>query len=668
MKKKLINYYDSNISVNKIFHISDIHIRLYSRLDEYVYIFDKLYNYIKSYKKNFRNECNLIVITGDLFHCKNELSPESIMLALSFLDTLASIYPTVLIAGNHDALLNNKQRLDSISAILVAKKIKNLHYFKYSGVYQIYNILFCVSSLLDDFHVSYNFIKASIKNYNTSNYTIVGLYHGAVDEVATDVGYRLRGNKLIKDFVGYDYVLLGDIHKFQYVDKNKRFGYASSLICQNFGETEGPHGILIWNLDDKLSYYHNIYNPYAYWKFYYNKNDNKLIFNQNILDVENKNKFVMAIRILLPNFRGNIKIVFDEDVNENVLKLIQLAFPNGNISYNIKITPINHNAIAEISDIPTVENYWIDLITKYSKHISGNFTSSFINDIYNELIKLDNSLSLVSQYNHNNSNWRFIYLKFDNLFAYGSDNYISFSKFSNSGASFESTIIGLFANNSAGKSSLIDIITFMLYGKITRPSNLGVCKDLININETKAYGEIVFQLGETYYRIVKKLKKVNKKNDEIDILGGSFKISVYYEKLESSTTIDFSDNLKDLSSIHRLKTDKIITKLIGSYDEFIFTSISLQVKDKSFKDLSQKEKKDFLIRILKLDYFSDELIKTISDVYKETKQTIDKTKKELIDIDLDIINLNILDTINLLESYKEEKKNIFEIRLSHEDS
>jgi DNA repair exonuclease SbcCD nuclease subunit len=162
MKRNNISHYNYNIRVNKIFHISDIHIRLYSRLDEYVYIFDKLYKYIKSYKKTNKNEYNLIVITGDLFHCKNELSPESIMLALSFLETLAAIYPVILIAGNHDALLNNKQRLDSISAILMAKKINNLHYFRYSGVYQIYNILFCVSSLLDNFHITYDFIS---KNY-----------------------------------------------------------------------------------------------------------------------------------------------------------------------------------------------------------------------------------------------------------------------------------------------------------------------------------------------------------------------------------------------------------------------------------------------------------------------------------------------------------------------
>jgi len=99
--------------IERIFHISDIHIRLYNRQKEYQDVFQKLYDYIK---QNSSTQREIIVITGDLLHSKNNLSPESILITQDFLINLAAICPTFLIAGNHDAMLTNQQREDSITA------------------------------------------------------------------------------------------------------------------------------------------------------------------------------------------------------------------------------------------------------------------------------------------------------------------------------------------------------------------------------------------------------------------------------------------------------------------------------------------------------------------------------------------------------------------------
>ena len=57
--------------------------------------------------------------------------------------------------------------------------------------------------------------------------------HGA----KTDVGYRMNNEQLLaEDFDGYDYVMLGDIHKFQYMNEEKTIAYAGSLIQQSYGE------------------------------------------------------------------------------------------------------------------------------------------------------------------------------------------------------------------------------------------------------------------------------------------------------------------------------------------------------------------------------------------------------------------------------------------------
>ena len=109
-----------------IVHIADIHIRLTKRHDEYQEMFEKLYKEIEKTPQS-----TLIAVLGDLFHVKSDLSPECVQLASNFLRTLADLRPTILVAGNHDATLNNKSRMDSLTPIVTPLKHNNLFYLNY---------------------------------------------------------------------------------------------------------------------------------------------------------------------------------------------------------------------------------------------------------------------------------------------------------------------------------------------------------------------------------------------------------------------------------------------------------------------------------------------------------------------------------------------------------
>ena len=67
----------------------------------------------------------------------------------------------------------------------------------------------------------------------------------------------MEGEKGInkKSFDGYDYTLLGDIHKHQFLIPDK-MAYAGSLIQQNHGETLHNHGFIIWDLKNKKVYFY----------------------------------------------------------------------------------------------------------------------------------------------------------------------------------------------------------------------------------------------------------------------------------------------------------------------------------------------------------------------------------------------------------------------------
>jgi predicted MPP superfamily phosphohydrolase len=111
---------DYQSKIDKIYHISDIHIRLQKRHDEYKKVFTNLYNSLKDeVKKNNNTSMNgIIIITGDILHSKTELSPECVSLTADFFQKLSKIMPLVIMAGNHDANLNNNNRMDSLTPIV----------------------------------------------------------------------------------------------------------------------------------------------------------------------------------------------------------------------------------------------------------------------------------------------------------------------------------------------------------------------------------------------------------------------------------------------------------------------------------------------------------------------------------------------------------------------
>jgi DNA repair exonuclease SbcCD nuclease subunit len=193
-----------------VMHLADIHIRLTKRHEEYIQVFNKLNKDISLLPKN-----SCVVVAGDLFHSKSDLSPECVSIASNVLKGLADERPTVLIAGNHDATLSNKNRLDSLSPIVNALNHNNLFYLKDTGLYILGDILFNHMSVFDD---AENYIKAEDipQKYRRETNHFIALFHGPVDKSMSDVGYMVSNRAMTtKIFDGHDIVLLGDIHKHQ---------------------------------------------------------------------------------------------------------------------------------------------------------------------------------------------------------------------------------------------------------------------------------------------------------------------------------------------------------------------------------------------------------------------------------------------------------------------
>lgn len=246
--------------IKRIVHFSDLHIRLFKEHDLYRKIMVQALNEWRSLQPD------RIVFTGDLVHSKNQMTPELVEFVAWILTECASITKTILIIGNHDFLENNNERLDALSPIIDSLKNPNIVYFKNRGMYEDNNINWCVFSL-----VEHNIPPDIVKNGHVN----IGLFHGPVQGLTTDIGYKFEDGFDTSKFKGCDLVLCGDIHKRQIFDipGGKKAYMVGSTIQQNFGETVNRHGYGVYDVEKDEYDFVDLPNPKPFLSFYINSFD-----------------------------------------------------------------------------------------------------------------------------------------------------------------------------------------------------------------------------------------------------------------------------------------------------------------------------------------------------------------------------------------------------------
>jgi len=228
--------------IKKLVHFSDLHIRLFKDHELYRGILTDMFTQFKDIAPD------RIVFTGDLVHSKNQMTPELIEFVAWVLTECSKIAKTVLIIGNHDFLENNMSRLDALTPIIDSLQDENIVYLKNRGVYEDQNIDWVVYSLMD-----HNIPPDIEKNDRLK----IGLFHGPVQGLTTDIGYKFETGFESDKFDGCDLVLCGDIHKRQVfnIPRGKKAYMVGSTIQQNFGETINKHGYGIYDvINDKYEF------------------------------------------------------------------------------------------------------------------------------------------------------------------------------------------------------------------------------------------------------------------------------------------------------------------------------------------------------------------------------------------------------------------------------
>ena len=562
------------MKVEKIYHLADLHIRNLKRHVEYREVFVKFLQNVD--RDNIDNA--IIYLAGDIAHAKTEMSPELIREISWFLTECANRKHTFLITGNHDCNLNNNYRLDVLTPIVENLNNERIHYLRDTGIYPFRNLTFVVYSILDK---KENWPKAELVDGENT----ICVFHGPVNLAETDIGYTVSSNSFTTDmFEGFDMVMLGDIHKRQTLG-SPTIAYAGSMIQQNHGEALDKHGYLLWDVESRTFEEVDIPNDYGFYT----------------LDVHN----------------GIVPDVTDMPLKPRLRVRVSNTDPT-----QIK------RALTEIKKKYKVEEFTVTRMDTLSKQKTGDFDDSLaignVRDVeyQNELIKDylqrqyladDDTIDKIKQINREmnsklvdddvtpNIQWVPKTFEFSNMFSYGENNKIEFDSVKG--------MVGIFAPNASGKSSLFDAISFCIFDKTSRTY---VAKNVLNNRKDNFYCKLHFQIEGVDYYIERRAKLINK--------GRNLKVDVSFWK-------DDEGGITSLNGEQRRETNTNIQQYLGTYDDFVLTTLSLQGNNSLFIDKSQSERKEILAQFMGVDVF-DKLYTFASDENRDNASLIRKFKQD----------------------------------------
>jgi DNA repair exonuclease SbcCD ATPase subunit len=414
--------------------------------------------------------------------------------------------------------------------------------------------------------------------------------------------------------------------------------YPSSLIAQNFSEGDDNfHGYILWDLTEKDNITYEKINIESDYTFKTLKVNRFTDFNDLDLIIENPSKY-MNIRVIWTTFPSDYN-------TENISKVN--SYIKSKYGDTHKIVHPKDFIVGDEIEIEDKDDLRIENIT--SKDVQHKIFKSFLEEqgydesYINEIIDIDNEISKRVEYAEvDNIIWKPIKMNGTNFRSYDE---IDFDFRNYQGI----TQIG--GKNRGGKSSIIQLLMYVLYGKTIETEKIQKNGDnrFINNKSNVDYcnGHCVIEANGEYYGVFRQTnRKWNRTKTEIS----ATPTIVKYYKLSSpdeefTVNNEISEENVNLSEEDRTKTQKVINKIIGDYDNF--NRLVLTTADTLNKILSVN-KADFIDNLLYdlgLDIFDKKL-----EEFKSYKSEFQKNTERVV--------INIESSEERIKNYKEDIKQI----------
>jgi len=620
--------------IKKVVHLADIHIR--KSLKRHTEFKIALQNTIDSIKEQ---KPDRIVLVGDLYHDFIDIEGEALVMAGWFLKELSKICQVIITRGNHDFMKKNKNRKDVIKTVVEMIDVDNILYLEETGFYVDENITWTVWH-----HPDKQGPWKTINHDRVKDSVYVDLFHDPVKSCMTPLGWPLeKGVHItVKDFEG-DLGMFGDIHLQQDMDDDSKKAYSGSLIQQTFDEKIYGHGYLIWDID-KRSY--EFVEVKSDWKHIEIVLDGEIDYDNLNIDIEETFPH-MYFKVKWTDTRNNIHRINQSKIREHLKKYEPLDIKWDKSVLMRGEMEVDDEIRKNINDPEVQRKVFKEYLTEigYSEEVIKKVLDldTIISD------RLPNRESEFSEYQID-AIW------LDNFKSYDDDNLINWKD--NNG------IIQITGENQVGKTTLLDGICYVLFGKTLSTLKKQKHGDNRFINNKRnldhCSGWVVLTINEKRYLIKRATgRKMHKNENRVTSVTTEFFI---YDLVDlniddiTSETIEELNVDDALTGDRFLDTQKEIEKSIGTFEDFIRV---VMINADNLNDLLSIDRANFIDSIMRYagyTIFEDKL-----EEYKEYKKDEGrKTEKIVIDIDFenDFIKSVEKQIVITKESIVDTEKNI----------
>jgi DNA repair exonuclease SbcCD ATPase subunit len=535
--------------IKTIAHLADIHIRKTpTRNEEYQQVFDRTISSLKKEKPD------RIVIVGDLVHDYLDLQGEQLIMAHNFLKELAKIAPVRITRGNHDCRKKNLKRVDSIKAIVATLGDADVLYYDKTDFYVDENVTWAVWHHGEKNNNPWKTKEGKkLLAYQGQDMRVnIDLFHDPITGCMSTTDFEMKSKSYYKisDFKG-TYSLFGDIHRMQYLDKDKKKAYCGSLIEQDITEGDGAfHGYLLWDIIKQTTAEIEVPNNYSHHNI---KVTPYIDFEDLDFEIENPTKY-MWVRFVwgtLPQTR----------TNENERSLVQY------VKSKYKNITISHkNEFIESEEIEVNENITLENVT--DEAVQQEIFREFLiktgaeEQLIADILALDEEvLNEIEIQDEQCIEW--------DVIKFGGNNFMSYEKLDIDWRQMDG-IFQINGANTAGKTTIMKLISYLLFGKTLETETrikFGDKRFVNNRNGAKSCDAYMVLEANGEYFGIKKITKIETTRD-----GSITKVptTLSYYLLDNPDDEMTDDNaLEKLDGDRRVQTQKKIESIIGSYDNFM---------------------------------------------------------------------------------------------------
>ena len=361
--------------------------------------------------------------------------------------------------------------------------------------------------------------------------------------------------------------------------------YSGSMIQQNHGEKPYGHGYVLWDVKSRTGEHREVKNLYGYYT------------------IEIRNGKCVSDLSLLPN-RARLRVkVYNTTAAETKLILADIR----------KETNITELSVTRCDAISEMKQYDRDNKFNFGDVTNVGHQNKLMEDYLGRNFVVDEKqLQVVADINADvnerlpikeslrNCMWKPKRFEFGNMFSYGEKNVVDFSSMK--------SVMGLFASNASGKSSLMSAFSFCLFDKCDRAFK---ASHVLNTSSEDFSCKLDFEINGVDY-FIERIATAK--------VSGEVKVDVEFWKEVEGEKIS-------LNGDQRRGTNDIIRNHVGTYDDFVLTSLSLQNNNAIFIDKSQSERKDLLAQFMGIDIF-DRLHSLASEDIKEVNALLKRFNKE----------------------------------------